>query len=149
MARPLPTSSPDRMPFSPNNMTTAHVNRPVDLLEAAHDIGVEYNNPDDIDWDRLHVRGTPADFHLMPHQLADAKAMWDAESTPLPATILGNNVGLGTTSTLLAEIAMHVSHIERLAAEGKRFVARPTLLFVPANLVAPIHDYLSLSPVSF
>jgi hypothetical protein len=92
----------------------------------------------DLDFNKLHVPGTAKDFHLMAHQLADAYAMFRTEQSPLPTTILGNDVGLGKTSIFLAVCAMGYQNCLRFAREGLDFEAWPTIMFEPANLVAQV-----------
>lgn len=81
----------------------------------------------------------------MVHQVYDAYAMFLAESTPIPCTILGNDVGLGKTSTSLALIAMDYFRYVRAKENGEPFEARPTIMFEPPNLVAQVfHEITSL-----
>ncbi|GAB1316811.1 hypothetical protein MFIFM68171_07021 [Madurella fahalii] len=106
-----------------SNMVSRHENPPVDMVAAAMTVGIPFEEVSDIDWKKLHVPGTAKDFNLMPHQLADAYSMWLAEQTPIPCTILGNDVGLGKTSTALALVAMDYFNCLRCKEDGTEFTA--------------------------
>ncbi|GAB1309796.1 hypothetical protein MFIFM68171_00006 [Madurella fahalii] len=123
-----------------SNMVSRHENPPVDMVAAAMTVGIPFEEVSDIDWKKLHVPGTAKDFNLMPHQLADAYSMWLAEQTPIPCTILGNDVGLGKTSTALALVAMDYFNCLRCKEDGTEFTASPTIMFEPPNLVAQVFN---------
>ncbi|KAK4135178.1 hypothetical protein BT67DRAFT_433929 [Trichocladium antarcticum] len=102
-------------------------NPDVDIIAACRAISIRFEEPSDIDFNNLHVPGTAKHFKLIPHQLANAYAIFTSEYSLLPTTILSNDIRLGKTLTFLT-----------LAAIGEDFEAWPTVIFEPANLVAQV-----------
>ena len=54
-----------------NAMASRHENPPVDMVAAVQAIGIQFEDPSEIDWKHLHIPGTAKGFFVMPHQLAD------------------------------------------------------------------------------
>ncbi|GAB1319818.1 hypothetical protein MFIFM68171_10028 [Madurella fahalii] len=103
-------------------------------------VGILFEEVSDIDWKKLYVPGTAKDFNLILYQLANAYSIWLVEQTPIPYTILGNNVGLGKTSTALALVAIDYFNCLRCKEDGTEFTASPTIMFEPPNLVAQVFN---------
>ena len=126
-----------------SNMASKHVNPDVDMVAAAWAVGINVGDPSQFDWTKIHIPGTAQGFYVMPHQLADAYAMHLAEDSPMPCTILGNDVGLGKTVTALLLVLMSYYKWKRRKAAGAPVDAWPTIFFEPPNLVAQVFNEIT------
>lgn len=125
-----------------SNMASRHVNPDVDMVAAAWAVGIDASDPT-FDWTKIHIPDTAHDFFVMPHQLADAYAMLLAEESPVPSTILGNDVGLGKTVTALLLVLMSYYKWKRRKEAGEPVDAWPTIFFEPPNLVAQVFNEIT------
>ncbi len=123
-----------------SNMASRHMNPDVDMVAAARAVGIDVGDPSRFDWTKIHIHGTVDGFYVMPHQLADAYAMHLAEGSPMPCTILGNDVGLGKTVTAVLLALMSYYKWKRRKEAGESVDAWPTIFFEPPNLVAQVFN---------
>ena len=66
-----------------------------------------------------------------------------AEESPVPSTILGNDVGLGKTVTALLLVLMSYYKWKRRKEAGEPVDAWPTIFFEPPNLVAQVFNEIT------
>ncbi|KAK3311372.1 uncharacterized protein B0T15DRAFT_507940 [Chaetomium strumarium] len=80
--------------------------------------------------------GGEAGKHLLAHQLIDALIIHKLESMPFKTWLCMNEVGTGKTFTYIHSVSLAVAELERKHASGEAISAWPTLVAVPASLLA-------------